>query len=106
MIIIVVFSTSTIPSYVVRPIASLCLIVLWGKMFYFLRLFETTSDFIRMIIEIVRGMMNFLIVLSFAIIAFASSFYVLQQGVPIPDEGAKVEYSLPGEPQMAVIFGY
>lgn len=106
MLIVVVFSTATIPNYVIRPIASVCLIVLWVKMFYFLRVFETTSRLIRMIIEIVNDMKNFLFVLLIAIIAFTGSFYVLQQGVPYPLEGEELDVALPGQPQMALIYTY
>jgi hypothetical protein len=61
----------------IRPTASVCVIILWIKMFYFLRVFETTSRLIRMIIEIINDMKNFLIVLSIGIMGFANGFYIL-----------------------------
>jgi hypothetical protein len=60
-----------------RPIASICLIILWIKCFYFLRVFESTSRLIRMIIEIVNDMKNFLMVLVIGIFGFSGGFYIL-----------------------------
>ena len=65
-----------------RPLASFALIVLWIKLFYFMRVFESTSQLIRMIIEIVNDMKNFLIVLLIGIIAFTGGLYIMQQSIP------------------------
>jgi len=65
-----------------RAITSLCVIILWIKFFYFLRIFDQTATLIRMIVEIVNDMKNFLIVLIVAIIGFSQGYYVLQQGDP------------------------
>lgn len=69
-------------------------------MFYFLRVFETTSRLIRMIIEIVNDMQNFLIVLTIGIIGFSGGFYILQQGAAVS------ENLRPGEVPMNVIWTY
>lgn len=74
-------------------------------MFYFLRVFETTSRLIRMIIEIVNDMQNFLIVLVIGIIGFSGGFYILQQG----SEGwvtGESQNLLPGHVPMNVIYTY
>ena len=63
-----------------RPIASFCVIVLWIKMFYFLAMYETPARFIRMIIEIINDMKNFMIVLMIGIFGFSGAFYIIQQG--------------------------
>jgi hypothetical protein len=63
----------------IRPIASICVIILWIKLFYFLRVFESTSRLIRMIIEIVNDMKNFMVVLIIGILGFANGFYILSQ---------------------------
>lgn len=99
-LIVVIFDRTPVPNSINRPIASLCLIILWVKMFYFLRVFETTSRLIRMIIEIVNDMQNFLIVLTIGIIGFSGGFYILQQGAP------SSENLLPGEVPMNVIWTY
>mgnify|MGYP001578288496 CR=1 FL=1 len=63
----------------IRPIAAMGVIILWIKLFYFLRVFETTSRLIRMIMEIVNDMKNFLIVLVIGILGFANGFYIISQ---------------------------
>jgi hypothetical protein len=60
-----------------RPVAAICLIVLWIKMFYFLRVFDSTSKLIRMIIEIVNDMKTFLIVLIIGVLGFTGGLYIL-----------------------------
>ena len=60
-----------------RPLASISLIILWIKLFYFLRVFDETSQLIRMIIEIVNDMKNFLIVLLIGIVAFTGGLYIM-----------------------------
>lgn len=100
-LIVVIFDRTPVPNVVNRPIASLCLIVLWVKMFYFLRVFETTSRLIRMIIEIVNDMTNFLIVLTIGILGFSGGFYILQQGT----SSAENLYPV-GEVPMNVIWTY
>jgi len=76
-IMVVLFDRFNVKSSVNRPIASVCLIILWIKLFYFLRVFESTSRLIRMIIEIVNDMKNFLIVLMIGIVGFSGGFYIL-----------------------------
>ena len=70
-----------IPSVYERPIACLGLIILWIKMFYFMRVYDSTSQLIRMIIEIVIDMGNFLKVLLIGIIGFTGGLYIMQQGL-------------------------
>lgn len=60
-----------------RVISSIALIVLWIKLFYFLRVYESTANLIRMIIEIFNDIKNFLIVLFIGIIGFSGGFYIL-----------------------------
>ena len=95
--LVVILHFSLISNDVTRPIASITLIILWIKMFYFLRVFDTTARLIRMIFEIVKDMGNFMIVLVIGIFAFTCGFYVLQQGVG--DMASYVEGggSLPGD---------
>ena len=74
---VIIFERTGVNNSINRPIASICLLILWIKLFYFLRVFESTSRLIRMIIEIVNDMKNFLIVLLIGIVGFSSGFYVL-----------------------------
>jgi hypothetical protein len=63
-----------------RFFAALSSLLLWIKLFYFLRTFESTARLIRMIIEIINDMKNFLIVLLICICGFTNGFYIIQQG--------------------------
>lgn len=70
-----------LPKTLERPVACLGLIILWIKLFYFMRVYDSTSQLIRMIIEIVIDMGNFLKVLLIGIIGFTGGLYILQQGL-------------------------
>lgn len=58
-------------------IGSFAMFSLWLKLFYYLRIFAPISAFIRMIIEIVKDMSTFLVILFASILAFANSFFIL-----------------------------
>ena len=58
-------------------IAAISVLVLYFKLFYFLRIFFATAYLIRMIIEIIKDMKFFVGVLMIATIAFANAFYIL-----------------------------
>ena len=60
-----------------RPIASISLFLMWCKIFYFLRLFETTAPIVRMIMQIISDMKTFSFVLFLAVLGFANTFYIL-----------------------------
>ena len=60
-----------------RPAASSTLIIVWMKLFYYLRAYDSTSQLIRMIIEIVKDIRYFLLVLFIGIFGFAGGFYIL-----------------------------
>jgi len=62
---------------IVRPIASMTLIIVWIKLFYFLRAYDSFSQLIRMIIEIGKDIRYFLVVLFIGIFGFAGGFYIL-----------------------------
>lgn len=59
----------------------MALIILWIKLFYFLRVYDSTSQLIRMIIEIVNDMKNYLIVLTIGIVGFTGGLFIMQQGL-------------------------
>jgi len=64
-----------------RPVASSTLIIVWVKLFYYLRAYDSTSQLIRMIIETVKDIRYFLFVLLIGICGFAGGFYILQFGL-------------------------
>ena len=61
----------------INRVSSVSVLILYFKLFYFLRIFFETGYLIRMIIEIIKDMKNFVGVLMIATIAFANSFYIL-----------------------------
>lgn len=74
---VVLGDVTNLPKFILRPISSVCLIIMWIKLFYFLRIYESTSQLIRMIIEIVVDMKNFLFVLLIGIFSFAGGLYIM-----------------------------
>ncbi|CAI2381450.1 unnamed protein product [Moneuplotes crassus] len=58
-------------------VAAISVLVLYFKLFYFLRIFFATAYLVRMIIEIMIDMKFFVGVLMIATIAFANAFYIL-----------------------------
>jgi len=60
-----------------NSVASVAILLMWVKLFYFLRIFNSTAHLIRMIIEIISDMRYFVIVLMLAVLAFGNSFYIL-----------------------------
>ena len=61
----------------INAISSVAVLLIWFKLFYFLRIFFRTAHLIWMIIEIVWDMRYFVLVLFIAVVAFANTFYVL-----------------------------
>lgn len=74
---VVILDVFNFEKTVLRPLASIALIILWIKLFYFMRVYESTAQLIRMIIEIVNDMKNFLIVLFIGIIGFTGGLYIM-----------------------------
>jgi hypothetical protein len=60
-----------------RAIAASTLIIVWIKLFYYMRAYDSTSQLIRMIIETVKDIRYFLFVLLLGIVGFAGGFYIL-----------------------------
>ena len=60
-----------------RVVGSIAIFLLWVKFFYFLRIFEPTSAFIRMITQIIVDMGVFASIYLLAIFAFANAWFVL-----------------------------
>jgi hypothetical protein len=54
-----------------------CSFLMWLKVLYFMRIVKPLSYLIRMIINVISDMIPFLVVLLFAMIAFADAFYAI-----------------------------
>jgi len=82
-------------------VAAISVLVLYFKLFYFLRIFFATAYLVRMIIEIMLDMKFFVTVLMIATIAFANAFYILGRN------SSEEDGNLAGENFMdAFIFSY
>jgi len=56
---------------------SIAAFFMWLKMLYFMRIFESTGYLIRMIIEVMFDMKEFLLVFIITTVAFGNSFYLI-----------------------------
>ena len=62
-------------------VAAISVLVLYFKLFYFLRIFYSTAYLVRMIIEIIWDMKVFVGVLMIATAAFGNAFYILDRNL-------------------------
>ena len=62
-------------------VAAISVLVLYFKLFYFLRIFYSTAYLVRMIIEIMWDMKVFVGVLMIATAAFGNAFYILDRNL-------------------------
>ena len=60
-----------------RGFCALAVFIMWLKLFYFLRLFDSTAPLVRMIIQIIQDMTIFSFVLFLAIGALTNAFIIL-----------------------------
>jgi len=66
------------PDYV-RPIAAVTVLMMWCKLFYYLKLFRQTAPLVRMIMQIVSDMKTFSFVFAISVISFGNCFYILSR---------------------------
>jgi len=71
--------SSLVPDVVLRGLAAIVTFLLWLKFFSYLRIFNSFSSFIRMIMEMFKDMGIFLTMLLLGILSFANTYYVLDQ---------------------------
>ena len=58
------------------PVSSSAMIIMWLRLFYFGRIINATSTIVRMIVEISKDMIPFLVIVFFVVLAFTNSFFV------------------------------
>ena len=61
----------------INAVGSITVIILYVKFFYFLRIFESTASYIKMIIQMTYDIRIFIYIYFFAILGFANGFYLL-----------------------------
>lgn len=60
-----------------RTIGASCVLLMWVKFFYYLRIFEPTAQFIKLMTVIIRNLSTFGFTFLLAVIAFTNSFYIM-----------------------------
>lgn len=89
-----------------QVIGSVAILLMWVKMFYWMRLFKPFSAFIRMITEIIKDVKVFLVMLLISLFAFANIIFVLNWN-RIKDGEAMIYDDLVGSPPIdAIIHAY
>jgi hypothetical protein len=63
-----------------RIIIAITTVFMWLKLLYFMRIFRNTGYLIRMIVEVVKDMRNFFLVILITITAFGEAFLRLSLG--------------------------
>lgn len=77
-LLVIIFNfTPSISIEFTRAVASVAVLIMWMKLFYFCRIFDLTAGLVRMIVEITKDMRNFLFILAIAIVGFGNCFYLL-----------------------------
>ena len=74
-VVIMEFSGSSFNN--INRVSAVSVLILYFKVFYYLRIFFETGYQVRMMIEIVVDMRNFAVVLMLAVFAFGNSYYIL-----------------------------
>lgn len=69
--------TDVVTDIELRPLISLSIIIFFLRFFYFLRIFDSSTKVVRIIIEITYDIKIFIFALFIAITGFGFSFYVL-----------------------------
>lgn len=65
---------------VVNAISAILVICLYLKFFYFLRIFDRTAYFIRIIVQISMDVRYFLFIFLIALVGFGNGFLILSRG--------------------------
>lgn len=64
------------PRYL-RGVGSASVLIMWLKLFYFLRLFRPTAAFMNLILTTIKDMSIFAFILTLAFLGFGNAFYIM-----------------------------
>jgi len=78
--------TDIVTIYRLRQLSAVACLLMYGKLFYYLRIFDATAPFVRMLIEVVKSIKIFILVFCFFIIAMANSFFILTKDMEIDNK--------------------
>jgi hypothetical protein len=76
-----------------RSILSISTFFMWLKLLYIMRIFKKTGYLIRMIVEVMKDMRVFLLLLLITILAFGDSFLRLSLGNPPAEDDSDPYFS-------------
>jgi len=80
-----------------RIMYSFCAVLIWMRVLYFFRILRGTGYYIRMIVEVLRDMSNFMLIFCVVIGAFANAFFLIcknDSGGPILEKfGESILYT-------------
>mmetsp|Transcript_33818 Transcript_33818/g.32924 ORF Transcript_33818/g.32924 Transcript_33818/m.32924 type:complete len:191 (+) Transcript_33818:1407-1979(+) len=65
--------------YKIRILYSLACILIWFRLLYFFRIFRGTGYYIRMVIEVIIDLGNFMIIFVIVVVAFGHSYLILER---------------------------
>ena len=77
LIVVTVFEIEWPNNSVRRVIASVSCLLIWMKMFDWLRLFDATSFYIKLIIQTIKDIMPFMAIFPFFMFTVGTSVYIL-----------------------------
>lgn len=75
--LLVILDMLDMPDEYLRPVISITVLIFFLRLFYFLRIFDSTSYIVRIIIEITLDIKIFILVLFVGVAGFGFSFYIL-----------------------------
>ena len=77
--LILVLNETWVEFHMIRQLAIFAVLMMWLKLFYWMRLFEATASFIRMTKEIFVDIKAFMVMLIITVCTFANAFLIMDQ---------------------------
>jgi hypothetical protein len=81
---IIIMDFANVRDELLRPLISICVLLFFIRFFYFLRIFESSTKIVRIIIEITYDIKIFILVLFMGVAGFGFSFYILSNNNEVP----------------------
>lgn len=75
---LVVEDTVQIEIFTVRQIGAVAGVMLWMQILFWLRLFDSTAQYVSLVIRTINDIFSFIVVLMMFMFAFGTSMYLLQ----------------------------
>ena len=79
------FSLNIMEEKTARLMAAISCVLMWVKLFYWMRLFGNTSFYIRMVVDTIADVMIFLILVFMILFTFGNAMFILNYNRSIDD---------------------